>query len=296
MVQYLDVSDEKLTVPGVRESVVCDAVVALKTDGIVCLKKAIPRISVEKLNSKMQADLDNVSVDRTPNSWISLRPPPFDPYLSREIVYNKLAVEICVGLLGSMATLTTYGANTSWPDQQTQQATHRDVPDAPIGHSSPGVVINVPLTAFTKENGATQVYPRSHISPVEEAEGTRVYTEKMLEEQKQRVPPMQLAGVECGDLVIRDLRLWHGGMPNKTQERRIMLALVVIDAAYRGADESGFKGFEAEKGSEPFWEDSRLKTAVSFVSAGDRSYYLQGKHSEPLTPLRKDWFARRKAQ
>ncbi|MCH2351789.1 MAG: phytanoyl-CoA dioxygenase family protein [Pseudomonadales bacterium] len=293
-IEYLDVSHDELDVPGARAMILHRAVGAMRRDGIVCLKHAIPNGLVAALNTKMQADLDSVQVDRTPNSWISLRPPPFDPYLSREIVYNELAVEICLELLGTGSTLTTYGANTSWPGQGTPQSTHRDVPDAPVGSSPPGVVINIPLTTFTTENGATQIYPGSHETSVEDAQGTRQYTPKMLEEQANRRPPLQLTGVESGDLVIRDLRLWHGGMPNKTSERRIMLALVVIDADYRGGDESGFKGFEAEQGSEAFWQDSRMNTAVCFVPAGDRSYYLLGKHSEPLTALRKDWFARGK--
>jgi hypothetical protein len=90
-------------------------------------------------------------------------------------------------------------------------------------------------------------------------------------------------------MVIRDLRLWHGGMPNHSSDRRIMLALVVIDPLYRQQDESGFKGFEAEQGTEAFWSHPRLQTSVHFVPADDRSYYLHSHHSTPPTKLRLDW-------
>lgn len=293
-VQKIDLSVGELSVSERRETILQEAVAALQRDGIVCLKRAIPRESVEKLNIKMQADLDAVETDRSRNPWDSLRPPPFDPYLYRQIVYNDVAADICIAWLGMEATLTTYAANTSWPDQSAKQNIHRDVPSAPIGPSSPGVVINIPLTTFTKENGATLIYPGTHELSFEDAEGARGISPQTLEEQSKNRPPVQTIDVDAGDLIIRDLRLWHGGMPNITRERRIMLALVVIDPAYHEEDESVFKGFDAEQGSEAFWEHPKLKTAVSFVPQGDRTYYLQGGHSAPLTPLRKDWIARGK--
>ena len=33
------------------------------------------------------------------------------------------------------------------------------------------------------------------------------------------------AGEASGSIIIRDLRLWHAGMPNKTEEPRVMLAI-----------------------------------------------------------------------
>lgn len=37
-------------------------------------------------------------------------------------------------------------------------------------------------------------------------------------------PPVQPV-VERGDIMIRDLRLWHAGMPNSSDKHRIMLGL-----------------------------------------------------------------------
>ena len=36
-----------------------------------------------------------------------------------------------------------------------------------------------------------------------------------------------------------------------------MLAMVHVSAAHRGVDESGFRGFAAERGSEDFWQHPR---------------------------------------
>ena len=268
------------------------AIEIMREDGIVCLRNAIPSNIVDELHVKLQSDLDQRTPGRNANAWNSLRPPPFKPYLFREIVYNEFAIDVCRGILGDQATLTTYGANTSWPNQMTAQNVHRDVPDAEIIDACPAVVINVPMMEFTLENGATLIYPGSHTAPVDQANGSRRYSDEMLASRATVVPPEQTTGIGPGDLVIRDLRLWHGGMPNNSGDRRIMLALVVINAAYRHGDESGFKGFEAEKGSEDFWHHPRLKTSVSFVPAGDRSYYMHGHHSTPKTVLQQEHEAR----
>lgn len=38
---------------------------------------------------------------------------------------------------------------------------------------------------------------------------------------------------QLGSLIIRDLRLWHAGMPNTTDEIRIMLAMIHFAPWYR---------------------------------------------------------------
>lgn len=53
-----------------------------------------------------------------------------------------------------------------------------------------------------------------------------------LEERKRVVPPMQ-PHIKKGSVVIRDLRLWHAGMPNTTDEIRIMLAMIHFAPWYR---------------------------------------------------------------
>ncbi len=278
---------------GLSERQLATALSAMHEEGIVCLKGALAAETVTALNKKMQSDLDVRTPSRNFNAWNSLRPPPFHPHLYKDLVYNEAAIDICRGLLGPRATLTTYGANTSWPGHAQAQNVHRDVPDGPITDRCPAVVINYPLTDFTIENGATLIYPESHRACVVKAGASRQYSQAMLDQQALARSPEQTIGIGPGDLIVRDLRLWHGGMPNTSDERRIMLALVVIDPDYQQADETGFKGFEAEIGSEDFWHHPRLATSVHFVPAGDRSYYLHGHHSTPPTPLYLDWQSRK---
>ena len=80
------------------------AILAMRTDGIVLLRSAVSLSSVYQLNTKMQADLDmwqlEESKSRKDNPWASLRPPPFAPFLFRDIVFNTHAIDVCRELLG----------------------------------------------------------------------------------------------------------------------------------------------------------------------------------------------------
>ena len=47
----------------------------------------------------------------------------------------------------------------------------------------------------------------------------------MLERRRAIEPPIQPA-VTRGSVVIRDIRLWHAGMPNQTSQPRPMIAMI----------------------------------------------------------------------
>lgn len=49
--------------------------------------------------------------------------------------------------------------------------------------------------------------------------------EDLLEERRKWAPPIQ-PKVKKGSLMLRDLRTWHAGMPNRTNRHRVMLAFV----------------------------------------------------------------------
>ncbi|OXG17201.1 phytanoyl-CoA dioxygenase family protein [Cryptococcus neoformans Tu401-1] len=54
----------------------------------------------------------------------------------------------------------------------------------------------------------------------------------LLDARKPISPPLQPT-IPKGSLIIRDLRLWHAGMPNTTDEIRIMLAMIHFAPWYR---------------------------------------------------------------
>jgi ectoine hydroxylase-related dioxygenase (phytanoyl-CoA dioxygenase family) len=113
--------------------------------------------------------------------------------------------------------------------------------DADFDHpSSPfALVINVPLVEMTPENGSTEIWLGSHlysnVACQEGAHGERasgmIKEELMAECAKERGPSQP--SVKKGSVIIRDLRLWHGGKPNYTNVTRVMLAMIHFAPWYR---------------------------------------------------------------
>jgi ectoine hydroxylase-related dioxygenase (phytanoyl-CoA dioxygenase family) len=99
-------------------------------------------------------------------------------------------------------------------------------------------VININLVDVSPENGATELWLGSHhVSTMDEHVNSRtadplVIKPRCREERRKHSPPIQPT-IKKGSLMIRDLRLWHAGMPNKTDEPRIVLAFVVQPAWYQ---------------------------------------------------------------
>lgn len=118
-----------------------------------------------------------------------------------------------------------------------RQPVHSDAdfshPDHPFA-----LVVNVPLVSMTPENGSTELWLGTHnngISAQEGEHGDRAsgrIKETLLFAQNRTRPPVQ-APVRKGAVVVRDLRLWHAGMPNMSQEVRVMLAMIHFAPWYR---------------------------------------------------------------
>lgn len=107
------------------------------------------------------------------------------------------------------------------------------------------VTANTPICDFTIENGATEFWLGTHALTDETCQ-TEVQSADMqkdssgawkmklgapnapirpevVEARRKVRPPLQ-ATVRKGDVVLRDMRTWHAGMPNETENDRIMLA------------------------------------------------------------------------
>lgn len=124
------------------------------------------------------------------------------------------------------------------PDGTPQrQPVHSDADFAHPSHPF-ALVVNVPLVTMTPENGSTEIWLGTHNNSKKAQEGAhgerasgRIKTD-LLEARRGVRGPCQPV-VKKGSVVIRDLRLWHAGMPNLTQEVRIMLAMIHFAPWYR---------------------------------------------------------------
>lgn len=136
--------------------------------------------------------------------------------------------------LGPYPSLRFISGNTALPpapdSPPASQPTHNDADFDHLGIPF-ALVINVPLVAMTPNNGSTEIWLGTHNNTtVADQDGEhgdrasgRIKTH-LLRQMKELRGPSQ-PHVKKGSVIIRDLRLWHGGKPNLSTEPRVMLAM-----------------------------------------------------------------------
>jgi ectoine hydroxylase-related dioxygenase (phytanoyl-CoA dioxygenase family) len=137
-------------------------------------------------------------------------------------------------VLGPRPSLRFVSGNTALPPTEASppasQPTHND---ADFDHPSVpfALVINVPLVTMKEQNGSTEIWLGTHngttLADQEGAHGDRAsgrIKKHLLESRRETRPPSQPL-VKKGSIIIRDLRLWHGGKPNLSDKPRVMLAM-----------------------------------------------------------------------
>ncbi|KAJ5278367.1 hypothetical protein N7524_004520 [Penicillium chrysogenum] len=224
------------------------AIRSLHHDGLVVIENVIPHDCLDRLNKKMvedayylQSKKENSPFNYNPGN-IQQDAPPVRKYFERSIFMNPIATQITSTALGPRPKWTFCSGNTAMPptaeNPPKSQPVHSDAdfahPSHPFAH-----VINVPLITMTPENGSTEVWLGTHSDTgiyVQEGEhGERASGRIKLDElEKRRLdrPPCQPV-VPKGSLVVRDLRLWHAGVGNQTEDPRVMLAMIHFAPWYR---------------------------------------------------------------
>ncbi len=212
---------------------------AMDRDGLVVLEEVVNPEHVERLAVRMRADMDEVRGRRPigeESSNESLPPPLNHPWLFRDVCFNEFAIQVTHAVLGDGLYWNFYSSNTVHPRETRKQNIHQDARPLFVGETDKplpphNLVINIPLTDFTEANGATEVWLGSHRETRRLEVGGGEY-EEMLAEHRKRDLIVQ-ATAKKGSLIIRDMRLYHGGMPNRTGELRQMIAMVYNRYFYR---------------------------------------------------------------
>lgn len=207
-----------------------DAVSALSKDGYVILADVIAHEHLDVLRERMAADSQTL-IDA--GKWggagrieghLQQGPPPFAPYIFEDIVANPLAIQVTTALLGAGAFNRFYNGNANCPGSGTQPL-HADTPhlwpNLANPHPAHALVVNVTLIDATEETGATEIWPGTHLLPF----NAQHISAEMEATRRHIVPPVR-AIARKGSIVIRDMRMWHRGVPNHTNEIRHMIAMV----------------------------------------------------------------------
>lgn len=224
----------------IKNELIAEAISFLHRDGIVVLENAIDTAHLDTLNGILSKEALQIAQD--PNHHFNFgketrnmdqAPPPRKDLMFKDIWCNPFAAAILTAMFGPRPVVHYANGNTALKSNG-RQPVHSDCEFAhPLFPFA--MVVNINLVDTSAENGATEVWLGSHhVSSVDEhVPGLLNIKSELVEERRKHSPPIQ-ACTKKGSLTIRDLRLWHAGVPNKTDDPRIMLAFVIQPSWYQG--------------------------------------------------------------
>ncbi|KAI9739966.1 MAG: hypothetical protein M1818_005022 [Claussenomyces sp. TS43310] len=225
------------------------ALEALHQDGFVVLKGVVDVTHIAQLNEYMCKEAEVlVSSNAKPfnqgvNSNILQGPPVLEPgLLYDDVFFNPFVIQVMNAYLGEKPIWNFMTGNNALPHTAgLRQPVHKDIifhhPQCPFF-----CIANVPLVPFSPTNGSTEFWLGSHASTagadqiaampgdvlanarLRVGEPTCNVRAEVVEARRKIRPPIQPL-CDVGDIMIRDLRTWHAGMPNESEQYRIMLAL-----------------------------------------------------------------------
>lgn len=243
------------------------AVDAIETEGFVILNDVVDLTHLDLLHARLLEDLPRlINRPDAPFNWntgnVQQDPPPFPPYLFADVLLNELVIDVATAVLGAGVKNSFYSGNTAMPSQH-RQPVHADTgqlwPRLTVAHPPVQLVINIPTVDISPANGSTEIWPGTHLDVTIAAGKDIKVPPEVLEERRAQVPPIQPT-YPRGSILIRDIRLWHAGMPNQTEHPRPMIALIYAPSWL----ETGTPlRFPLE--TKAFFEHPRLHTCARFT-------------------------------
>lgn len=275
----LNITPEEVSSGTLREDHLHAALNALAADGFVALNDVVDRGHLAMLRERMLEDLAAILArPDAPYNFntgnVQQDPPPFPPYLFKDVLLNEQVIAITRAVLGPGVKNGYYSGNTALPGGK-RQPVHPDAAQlwANLTHPTPayGFVVNVPVVDMSPENGSTELWPGTHLDTTYSVHDHSIrIPEEVLARRRTIREPIQ-PSVRAGSVVIRDIRLWHAGMPNYTDIPRPMIAMIHWAVWWAHSDKPEFP-----KETEPFFKHKDLWTDVRFVE-GPINHTLHNK-------------------
>jgi len=263
----ITVSDAELASGSLSAENLRQANRALREDGFVVLADIVDLDHVAVVRDRMWQDLE-LLLQRpdAPFNWntgnVQQDPPPFAEYLFRDILVNDIVIQVTESVLGPGLVSAFYSGNTAMPSEHSQPV-HADSgqlwPNLDVAPPPYALVVNLPLVDVSAKNASTEIWPGTHLdTSVVMQHGEIKVSAEALAKQAAIAPPLQPV-VRAGSVVIRDMRLWHRGMPNYTDVPRPMMAMIHYVAWWPVGK------LRFPKGTEAIFEHPVLRTSVEFV-------------------------------
>ena len=144
---------------------------------------------------------------------------PFDkPFINPQVITNPIALSVTDAIIGSDCICHYLASDTPLPKSEYQHVhsdIHRLFPD---GETTPpySISMNIPLVDFNQENGAMEVWPG----------GTHLMPTGINMNQLSKTMHSELVLMPAGSLLIRDMRMWHRGTPNRSDAAHPNMAFI----------------------------------------------------------------------
>ncbi|HHZ90566.1 TPA: hypothetical protein EYN98_30220 [Candidatus Poribacteria bacterium] len=227
---YISITTDELRTKKLSPIHLEETIKAINEDGYVIIKDVIPHEPLDILKEKMGQDSEILIKSE---KWggaghlhghLQQGPPPFAPYVFSEIVANPFIIQVSKALFGEGIFNSFYNGNTNCPGSL-KQPLHMDGkhlwPCLEVSHPPVSVVINISPIDTNEENGSVELWPSTHLIG-----GTpRPMTTEIEEARRQIIPPIR-GNARKGSVLIRDVRLWHRGVPNQSSQMRHMIAMI----------------------------------------------------------------------
>lgn len=224
------VTPQELSDGQLSDESMSQALSAIEEDGYVVLEDIVDHDHLDILRDKMTEDSNTLlgreqwgGAGRIANH-LQQGPPPFAPYIFPDIVANPITNHLTTALLGAGAYNSFYNGNTNCPGSGTQPL-HMDTghlwPDMNPSHPTATVVVNFGLRDVTADDGAIELWPGTHLV----GDVGRRIDDEIEANRRAEVAPIR-GEMKKGAALIRDMRLWHRGVPNVSDLARHMIALV----------------------------------------------------------------------
>jgi hypothetical protein len=209
-------------------------------DGFVILENAVNHNSLEHIHHRMLKDFgkhrssSSVRWNQGRASGNTSQPIPCSTeYLYEDVWANRFGVDIMENIIGPRPQLSMATSNIALPKANGRQAVHSDYYchhlDFPVF-----LEVNVYLHDVWRCNGATEFWLGTHRGYSKDDHSypeVGWIKEEVFSARTVVSPPIQPA-VPKGSLMIRDLRCWHAGRANETDDPRITLGFIYSPSWY----------------------------------------------------------------
>jgi ectoine hydroxylase-related dioxygenase (phytanoyl-CoA dioxygenase family) len=212
-----------------------------QTHGFVILENAIDKSVVDKIGTQMRADA--ATMLKNPNlvfnhgnekNNFSVTPPLSNVFLLEDMWANRHATAIMEQIIGPRPILCWASSNVAIKSSaDARQAVHSDA-YADLRNFPFCIEMNIYLQDTAAENGSTELWPGTHVFTENEhlPHGRGFIKKTSFNKRARTCPPIQPT-ISAGSILMRDLRLWHAGMPNTTDVPRIIVAFLYFPQWFR---------------------------------------------------------------